>query len=89
MLLRHALTQRIGDVSLDDGYAMKLWLSALVSGGLAFAPKVFLPSNHPIFQALIVLTIYGASYFGATFFLGIEESQKAFRRSSRVKKRRY
>jgi putative peptidoglycan lipid II flippase len=82
-LLRHALAQRIGMVSLTARFTAKLWLVAVLSGSLAYLPKLAVGINHPILLAAIVLPVYGVCYFAGTFLLDIEEAQSALKPFSR------
>lgn len=78
-LLRRGLSQRIGNVSLDAGFTVKLWLVAFVAGLLAFLPKFALGVHHPILLACVVVPIYGAVYFAGTVYLRINEAESSIR----------
>jgi putative peptidoglycan lipid II flippase len=78
-LLRHALTQRIGNVSLDGPFTAKLWLVAFVSASLAYLPKLALSVQHPLILASMVIPIYAAGYFAGTVYLGINEAESFLR----------
>jgi hypothetical protein len=87
-LLRHALTRRIGNVSLDASFTLKLWVMAFVSAAIGYLPKLVVMADHPIMLAVLSLPLYGMSYFASTFFLGINEAEAALRRViSRVGRR--
>jgi putative peptidoglycan lipid II flippase len=78
-LLRRALTKRIGNVSLDAFYTMKLWLVALLSAVLPFLVKLFVDIQQPIVQAAVILPMYCACYFMSTLFLGINQAEAVLR----------
>ena len=76
-LLRHALTQRIGDISLDASFTAKLWLVAFCSALLGYLVKIGLGVGHPVLLACAVVPVYGAAYFAGTYYLGINEAALA------------
>ena len=78
-LLRRSLTRRIGNVSLDAGFTIKLWSVAVASGILAYLLKLPAGTGHPISLASIVVPVYGVAYFAGTFLLGINEAESTLR----------
>jgi putative peptidoglycan lipid II flippase len=62
LLLRSALTQRIGSERIGAGYLARLWLSAAIAAGLAWAIKLRFEGLHPITLALLTLAPYGILY---------------------------
>ncbi len=84
-LLRHALGKRIGRTPLPPTFTATLWAVALVAGLMGYLLKSILPTTaHPVVTAVIVLSIYGGTYFGGTAMLHVPESrgfiQSAMRR---------
>lgn len=75
-LLRRSLNRRIGPTGLSMSYVIKLWIAALLAADLGWTLKLGLPNLHPIPLAVLVLGIYGVSYFGVTSLLGIPESRR-------------
>ena len=84
VLLRRALSKRIGPVPLARGFLVRLWSSAIVAGvaGAAFyayvTPRLgaHLPRILPhIRDGLIVCGIFGVVYLAATFALGVPEAR--------------
>jgi putative peptidoglycan lipid II flippase len=84
VLLRRALSKRIGTVPLSRGYLVRLWTSAIVAGaaGAAFyayvTPRLgaHLPRILPhIRDGLIVCAIFGVVYFAVALALGVPEAR--------------
>jgi putative peptidoglycan lipid II flippase len=85
-MLRRALARRTGAVRLPVGYLARLWLAAVIGGGIAIAISLFgrdvmtrLPL-HRIATAAIVATVFGLTYLGATLALGVPEAGATVRR---------
>lgn len=76
VLLRRALSRRIGDTSLPGEFILKLWALAFIAGGLAYFIKEVMGTAHPLLLAAVALPIFGAVYFGASVLIGIEEAEK-------------
>jgi putative peptidoglycan lipid II flippase len=74
-LLRRALGQRIGRTPLPASFTAALWGVALVGGAVGYGLKLLLGMTHPVFTAIVVVSIYGAIYFGGTALLGLPESR--------------
>jgi putative peptidoglycan lipid II flippase len=76
-LLRSSISRRIGKTGLPLPYLLKLWVIALISGGLAFAVKQEISSLHPIPCGLIVVSIYGMLYLGLSLWIGLPQAKRA------------
>jgi putative peptidoglycan lipid II flippase len=93
-LLRHALTQRIGNVALDAGFTLKLWTLSFIAAAIGSVPRFVIGTehhDHPLILAAFSLPLFGMSYFAGAFFMGIDEAEavlKPLLRSS-AKKRTY
>jgi putative peptidoglycan lipid II flippase len=85
-LLRRSLNRRIGRTGLSASYIIKLWIAALLAADIGWALKLTLPTLHPVPLAAMVLGVYGVSYFGVTFTLGISESRTVLGRVLRLLK---
>jgi putative peptidoglycan lipid II flippase len=77
-LLRRKLNSIIGPSGLDVRLVVKLWIAAILSAGLGFLAKLFLPAMHPFISGLVVVAVFGVAYFPLTRILGIEESKAVF-----------
>jgi len=86
VLLRNTLNRRIGRTGLPAVYLVKLWGSAAICAGLAWALKLSFGWLHPIPLAAIVLGCYGVAYFGLTYAAGISESRAVIGRILRILK---
>lgn len=74
-LLRHALRQRIGSVSLAAAYTAKLWSAAAVASLVSFASKFAIDgARHPILSALLVLPTFFVVYVASTYLLRVPEA---------------
>ncbi len=76
VLLRRALSERIGNISLPGDFILKLWLIAFIGAGLAYFIKEIVGSAHPLLLAFLTLPVFGAIYFGGSSLLNIDEAKK-------------
>jgi putative peptidoglycan lipid II flippase len=74
LLLRRALTPRIGAVVLGATLWARMWGAALAAGATAWAIRWLLPELHPVLTGAVVLGGYGAAYFGVAHLLGVHEA---------------
>ncbi len=81
MMLRRALTRRIGKVNLAPSFLTRLWISALAGAAVGVAIDIVLhprmqslPVPH-ILEAIVVAGAFGVAYFLASFLLGVPESK--------------
>jgi putative peptidoglycan lipid II flippase len=88
LLLRRRLNAIIGRTGIPFSFASKLWVSAVVSAGLAWGLRLLLGGRHPIIMAALVLTPYGLLYFGLTALWGLPESRSVVGRFTRILRRR-
>ena len=89
-LLRRALQQRVGDVSLPRQFLLRLWVMALGAGIVGYGVKVGLSGvlgrdsalGHwaAVASAAAVLGTYGAAYMGSAAVLKIPEGTAFTRR---------
>ena len=82
-LLRRTLNARIGHTGLPAALTAKLWLSAAVAAGVAWAIKLSIGTPRPEVAAVLILIPYGIVYFAMAFLLRIEECTQALRRLKR------
>jgi putative peptidoglycan lipid II flippase len=62
LLLRHALSQRIGRVSVGAAYLARLGGAALVAAAVGFGIKMTAGAHRPITEGLITLLPFAAVY---------------------------
>jgi putative peptidoglycan lipid II flippase len=73
-LLRKALNKRIGDTGIKVKYLTTLWVCGLIASAIAFGVEHFV-HMRAVFNAVIILSVYGLVYFGVTYLLKVEESK--------------
>ena len=88
LLLKSAMTRRIGEVKIDGGYQLRLWTAAILAGVLTRLFSVvglsrvmqhvhFMPH---IIGGGIVAMIFGALYFAIALLLRVSEARSALAR---------
>jgi putative peptidoglycan lipid II flippase len=86
-LLRRAMGQRIGPTHVSGSYTFKLWLSAAVAAGVAWAVKLTLTGAHGLIFSVLILAAFGMSYLALTTLLRIREAEdmtsRIFRKARR------
>ncbi|SPF56317.1 Integral membrane protein MviN [Candidatus Sulfopaludibacter sp. SbA4] len=85
-LLRRSLNRRIGATGLPAALLAKLWGSAAVAAGVAWAVKLAVGQHNPKLTAAAVLAPYGLVYFGITYLLRVEECAGALGRLARLRR---
>jgi putative peptidoglycan lipid II flippase len=88
LLLRRRLNAIIGRTGIPFSFASKLWVSAVVSAGVAWGLRLLVGGRHPIILAALVLTPYGLLYFGLTALWGLPESRAVVGRFTLILRRR-
>jgi len=83
-LLRRGIGRRIGECHLPRGLLPRLWGAAALATALALGLKFILPAMHPVLRAVLVLGLFGATYLGVTFALGVDEAREAWARIRRL-----
>ncbi len=84
MLLRRTLNRRIGRTGLPLPYLLRLWFAAFLGAAAGWGSKLLLGPRHPVPVAVLVLGIYGLSYFGLTSAFGIPEARTVMGRAFRI-----
>jgi len=84
VLLRRALNRRIGRTGVPFPYLLKLWFAASLGAAAGWGGKLVLGPRHPIPVAVLVLGIYGLSYFALTSAFGIPEARTLVGRVFRI-----
>jgi putative peptidoglycan lipid II flippase len=77
-LLRITMNRRIGKTGLHASLVVKLWGTAIVAAGVAFALKFWTKEFHPLISAPIVFLAFGLIYFAGTAALRIPEALQLF-----------
>jgi putative peptidoglycan lipid II flippase len=84
-LLRRGVTKRIGPTGVAPSHMFKLWLSAILSAGIAWGIKLGLLTMAKLPAAVLVVAAYGAAYLIITTLFGIREATAM---TARVRRRR-
>jgi putative peptidoglycan lipid II flippase len=80
LLLRRTLARRIGAVHVPGPYLAKLWASAAIAAGVAWAIKLALPPSPPLLVGALTLGSYGLGYIGFALLFGLPEPRGLLRR---------
>ncbi len=75
LLLRSSLNKRIGKTGLVLSGTLKLWAAAIIAGGIAWIAKVNIGQYHPVISAVIILGVYGITYFTMALILRVPEAE--------------
>jgi putative peptidoglycan lipid II flippase len=78
-LLRHTLGTRIGRTGVPRVRIASLWAASGVAAAAAWLARPWLPSEHPILLALIILPAYGAIYLAVAHVLRVPEARQVGR----------
>jgi putative peptidoglycan lipid II flippase len=86
--LRRKLERRIGAVDFSPNFVSKLWISATLAAGVAFAAKHSIPyfvrsGSHPVLSGILILAPYGMLYLLLTGLFGVPQAKSLLRRIRR------
>ena len=79
-LLRRSLKPRIGVVGTGRKTLGRMFLAALLAGGVARGLHWLLPELSPLLTGIIVLPVYAILYFAIADRLGLDQASSVFRR---------
>jgi putative peptidoglycan lipid II flippase len=74
-LLQRGIRRRIGQVGVPLAFLAQVWLASLIAGGAARGILKAIGHRGPIMLAVIVLSVYGALFFGVSTLLKLPEAQ--------------
>jgi hypothetical protein len=80
-LLRRSLARRIGVVHVPLGFILQLWGAAAVAAGLGWLLRPATRTLPPSIAAVIVLGVYGLTYFAVLATAGNENARGLVRRA--------
>jgi putative peptidoglycan lipid II flippase len=83
LLLRRAVTRRLGATRIGRITLAKLWLAAVLAGITAGEIEWVLPAMAPIASAVIVLGVFGLLYLASVTVLGVDQARTLLRRIRR------
>ena len=73
-LLRRAVNQRIGKTGIPARRLLALWGSAALAAAVALGIHTLAPKSRPLLAGLLVIVVYGATYFASTWIAGVEDA---------------
>jgi putative peptidoglycan lipid II flippase len=82
LLLRGALSRRIGATRLPGRLIARLWAAAGAAAAAGWLVRLALPPLHPIAEAALVLAVFGLVYFAIAGAAGVPEARAVLRRIS-------
>jgi putative peptidoglycan lipid II flippase len=74
-LLQRGIRRRIGQVGVPLAFLAQVWVAALVAAAVARGIVVAIGHRGPILLAAIVLSVYGALFFGVSTLWKLPEAQ--------------
>ncbi|HEX2076971.1 MAG TPA: murein biosynthesis integral membrane protein MurJ [Longimicrobium sp.] len=88
-LLKRALRERIGNVGAGAGPLSRMFAAALAGAAPGWGMRILLPDDLPtLITGVLVLGVYGATYFGVAAALGLDQAGAIFRRIKGMLRRR-
>jgi putative peptidoglycan lipid II flippase len=79
-LLKRRLRQRIGPIGAGGRTLGRMFLAALLAGGVARALEWWLPDGSPLLIGMAVLPVFGVLYFLVAWRLGLDQATSLFGR---------
>jgi hypothetical protein len=76
MLLRRALARRIGVVTIEAGFAAKLWACAASAAIAGYLIKQIFGFGAPRVLGFLVVGVFAGIYFCGTWLLGVPEAKQ-------------
>ena len=83
VLLRGAMTRRIGALPDARAHVARLWGAALLAGAAGWGAKLLVEGRHPLVVAAVVVAAFGIVYLGATSAMRIGEAHAIVGRLAR------
>ena len=74
-LLQRGIRRRVGDVGVPLAFLAQVWVAALIAAAVARGILITIGHRGPIILAVIVLSVYGALFFGVSTLLKLPEAQ--------------
>jgi putative peptidoglycan lipid II flippase len=83
LLLRRAMSRKIGSVEFPGAYLAKLWTCAVIAALVGWGVKLGLHPRDPRIAGVLILLPYGVTYLGLTAVMGIPETATLLKRAIR------
>jgi putative peptidoglycan lipid II flippase len=80
LLLRRALTPRIGSIALPARHWLRMFGAGFAAAGIGWGIRLLLPVLHPVVTAALVLGAFGLTYFAVAHAVGLSEAAVVFSR---------
>ncbi len=74
-LLYRGLSRRIGAVGAGMGQLAKMFVAAIIAAAVAHGARLGVANLHPLIVAAVVVSVFGAAYFGIARVLGLTEAK--------------
>ena len=78
LLIKRAMTRRIGKVSMGGQEAVRCWIAAIAAAAAAFAVKQSVQAIQPFIGRLFVLLVYAGLYGSLTLALKVPTAKLSF-----------
>ncbi len=75
ILLRQAITRRIGKTGIGRGALAMMWVCALLAGAAGWGVMQLLPAEHQTIRGIAALLAFGVVYGASTLALGVGEAR--------------
>ena len=87
-LLRRALRRHIGPVGASAAAVWRMFAAALIAAAVAWGIRLAVGALHPIYEAALVFSAFGATYFAVAGLLGLAEARGVLARIRGLRPRR-
>ena len=76
-LLRVHVERHVGTLPSMGRLSMTLWGCAALAAAAGYGVAAFIPTWHPIVDAMLILGVYGAGYLVLTRVAGVDGARRA------------
>jgi hypothetical protein len=83
LLLRRALTRRIGRTGIARSLLARLWAASLLSGAAGYGMMLLISPRHQLVRGAAAIVTFGIVYGAATLALGVPEARGLVARARR------
>lgn len=83
LLLRHALTRRIGRTGIARSLLARLWGASLLSGAAGYGMMLVISPRHQLVRGAAAIVAFGIVYGAATLALAVPEAKALVARARR------
>jgi hypothetical protein len=83
LLLRRALTRRIGPTGIARSLLVRLWGASLLSGAVGYGTMLLISSRHQLIRGAAAIIAFGIVYGATTLALAVPEARALVARARR------